>query len=82
MPCSPQTPGTADFFAPAYALDVLLPVVNLGYKSDWKPQLNQHDPLLQMLAWALQVFTWTLTLVGWAFGLLFVGVLGGLIKKD
>src|SRR3546814_9595143 len=81
-PCEPIMPKYQELFAPAYALDVLLPVISLGSKADWKARLtgDNHEPLYW--GWALQFFTWALAFVGWVSGLMLVVVLGGLAKKD
>src|SRR3546814_6414866 len=75
-------PKDHELFAPAYAFDVLLPVISLGSKADWKARLtgDNHEPLYW--GWALQFFTWALAFVGWVSGLMLVVVLGGLVKKD
>ncbi len=36
------------FYAAAYAVDLLLPVIGLGQKSAWQPQ----DPAFQYWSWA------------------------------
>src|SRR3546814_6132801 len=74
-------PKYQELFAPAYALDVLLPVISLGSEADWKARLtgDNHEPLYW--GWALQFFTWALAFVGWVSGLMLVVVLGGLVKK-
>src|SRR3546814_9553064 len=53
-PCEPIMPKYQELFAPAYALDVLLPVISLGSKADWKARLtgDNHEPLYW--GWALQ----------------------------
>lgn len=80
--CPPKPPAMNEFFAPAYALDALLPVVNLGYKTEWRPNRSaaDGDPLIG--GWAVQVTLWFLTLFGWVAGALIVVALGGLVRKD
>src|SRR3546814_1010361 len=43
-PCEPIMPKYQELFAPAYALDVLLPVISLGSKADWTARLTGHNP--------------------------------------
>src|SRR3546814_19062681 len=75
-PCEPIMPMYQELFAPAYALDVLLPVISLGSKADWKTRLTgvNHEPLYW--GWALQFFTWALAFFGWLLGLLLVVEIG------
>src|SRR3546814_19917496 len=75
-------PKDHELFAPAYALDVLLPVLSLGSKADWKARLTGENHETLYWGWALQFFTCALAFVGWVSGLMLVVVLGGLVKKD
>ena len=81
-PCSAPAPDYATFFATAYALDVLLPVMNLGYKNEWEPVFA--DARGKPLAWgiALRAMVCAEIVFGWVSSLLLVGVLGNLIKND
>jgi len=81
-PYPAPAPDYATFFAPAYALDVLLPVINLGYKNEWEPVFA--DARGKPLAWgiALRAMVCAEIVFGWVSSLLLVGVLGNLIKKD
>jgi hypothetical protein len=80
--CPDLAPSYREFAALPYALDVLLPVINLGYKSDWQPvQTDAHGDIIWS-GWWLQRLYWALVIFGWIGGLLLVGVLGNLIKKD
>lgn len=65
-----------------YSADVLLPVVDLGYKDEWQPVVaDAHgDPLIA--GQLLRFLYWFEIAFGWIAGLLLVGVLGNLIKKD
>ena len=69
------------FFAPAYAADLLVPVINLGYKTQWQPLVSLDG---KPLFWghALRFLAWAGILFGWVASLLLVGVLTNLIKKD
>ena len=81
LPCAKRTPDYATFFAPAYALDVLLPVVNLNYETQWQPVISIDGKPLR-LGHALRGLVWFEIAFGWVASLLLVGVLGNLIKKD
>jgi hypothetical protein len=85
----PSEPGRAapapdyrNFVPLIYSADVLLPVVDLGYKDEWQPVVADRagNPLI----WGqlLRFLYWFEIAFGWVAGLLLVGVLGNLIKKD
>lgn len=77
-----SAPDYRNFVPLIYSADVLLPVVDLGYKEEWQPVVAdaQGNPLV----WgqALRFLYWFEIAFGWIAGLLLVGVLGNLIKKD
>jgi hypothetical protein len=79
--CEALPPDYRSFFAPAYAADLLVPVINLGYKTQWQPRVSIDG---KPLFWghALRFLAWTGILFGWVASLLLVGVLTNLIKKD
>ncbi|PVE47102.1 hypothetical protein DDE23_12695 [Pararhodobacter aggregans] len=64
------------FAALPYALDVILPIVDLGQQSAWAPT-TQTIP--GTIAW---VATWIFTLFGWMLSALLVAALTGLIQKN
>lgn len=65
-----------------YSADVLLPVIDFGYQGQWTPAVA--DAAGQPLLWGrlLRYLYWFEIAFGWVAGLLLVGVLGNLIKKD
>ena len=71
-----------NFVPLVYSADVLLPVVKLGYKEEWRPVVA--DALGESLPWgvALRYVYWFEIAFGWVAGVFLVGVLGNLIKKD
>jgi len=79
---NPQTPDYGAFVPLIYSADVLLPVIDLGYKDEWQPVVGDRagNPLI----WGqlLRFLYWFEIAFGWVAGLLLVGVLGNLIKKD
>lgn len=64
------------FAALPYALDVVLPIVDLGQQSAWAPTTLT---IPGTLAW---VATWVFTLFGWMLSALLVAALTGLIQKN
>lgn len=75
-------PDYRNFVPLIYSADVLLPVVDLGYKDEWQPVVA--DAAGNPLLWGqlLRFLYWFEIAFGWVAGLLLVGVLGNLIKKD
>lgn len=77
-----RPPDYRNFVPLIYSADVLLPVVDLGYKDEWQPVVAERagNPLI----WGqlLRFLYWFEIAFGWVAGLLLVGVLGNLIKKD
>ena len=71
-----------EFFAPAYSAEVLLPVINLGSKAEWKPVVSAHDGSPLLWGWALRFLYWFEIAFGWLAGLLLIGAIGTLIKKE
>jgi hypothetical protein len=71
-----------DFDAFVYSADVLLPVIDFGYASEWKPVVRdgKGNPLI----WGrlLRYLHWFQILAGWVAGLLLITVVRNLIKKD
>jgi hypothetical protein len=59
------------FHAPVYALDILLPVVDLGQKAAWQPQGSAY------LYWS-----WALTVAGWVLSTAVVAGLTGILKRN
>ena len=58
------------FNAPIYALDVLLPIINLGQQDSWQPTET-----------ALGIY-WALIILGWALTSALVAGLTGIVKQD
>lgn len=81
-PCPYAVPRYQDFFAPIYSLEVMLPIINLGGKERWQPVIS--DAAGRPLFWghALRILYWLHTAFGWLAGLLLVGVVGTLIKRE
>jgi len=81
-PCLPPTPDYANFAPIVYSADVMLPIISLGYKAEWKPVVRSPDG--KPLVWGkiLRALYWTEIVFGWVTGALLIGALGNLIKKD
>jgi hypothetical protein len=65
-----------------YALDTLLPLVDLGQRSAWRPDQSHHDPNpLHDGRW-LAAATWTTTVLGWAFATLVAASFTQAIRRE
>jgi len=79
--CSPPAPDYENFVPLIYSADVLLPIVDLGYQSQWQPVVSRDG---HSLIWGqlLRFVYWTEIFLGWIFGGALVAMLGNLIKRD
>jgi hypothetical protein len=64
------------FYPAGYAVDVVVPIINLGQAENWRP--SSHAPW----GWAYITVGWVATGLGWAFTTLAVAGYTGLIRKD
>lgn len=80
--CRPKRPRYEELFLPAYSAEVLIPVVSLGQKGDWKPVVSTPDGQILWWGWALRLVYWFEIVFGWFAGLLLVAAVGNLVKKD
>jgi hypothetical protein len=68
--------GYPSFDPIVYSFDLILPVIATQQTKDWAPQS----------VWRFGILFWLMArvenLVGWIFGLMFVAIVSGLIKKD
>ena len=82
--CARSVPSEySTFNALVYSIDVAIPVVNLRMQDDWSPrvvnwQTGEHD----WAGWWMRSWEWLQILLGWAFSLLFVSAIGGIIRRD
>lgn len=81
-PCLAPRRQYADFFAPAFSAEVLLPVVTLGYKGEWKPVVSAPDGSWLLWGWAIRIVYWVEIAFGWLAGLLLVSAVGNLMKRE
>lgn len=65
------------FASIAYALDVLLPILDVGQDAAWSPSTHKG-----FWGWAVVIFNWVLKLFGWLGAALFAATVGGLLQKD
>jgi hypothetical protein len=79
------------FSSMTYALDLLLPIIDLRQEKDWAPRVTDAKgdvlaPLWPGAAWGWGHVTrlgeWLLILVGWGLSAVFVGAVTGLIRRD
>ncbi len=61
-----------------HALDVFLPIVDLGVESRWTIDTANGGAF----AWLVMAFLWTLKLVGWGTVTLALAALTGIVKRD
>ena len=78
--CTPREYGRMQ---PAvYALDLILPVVDLQQRGGWHPIIAREDGTTLWWGVALRLWIWALILCGWVGAGVLVSVLGGLVRKD
>ena len=65
-----------------YSADVLLPIVGLGYKDKWTPDVSARDEATAFRARRLREIRWLEILIGWVFGGVVAAMLAQLVKKD
>jgi hypothetical protein len=70
------SPGYPCFYPAGYALDVVVPIINLRQAENWRP--NGHAPW----GWAYFAVGWVATGLGWAFTTLAVAGYTGLVRRD
>ncbi len=83
--CKSLPAAYPSFYPPVYALNVLLPVGDLGEASSWSPITSAAVTVAGRqlpLGFAVQFAVWFETLFGWAASLLLIAVLSGLIKRE
>ena len=80
--CARQMPPEySEFSAIVYSMDVALPVVNLRQMDDWSPRVVDHEGKTITSGHLVRIWEWVQILLGWAFSLLFVSAIGGIIKR-
>jgi hypothetical protein len=81
-PCLPPEPDYRRFVSLAYSAEVLLPVISLGSKAEWRPALTAPDGAPLYWGWALFLIYWIEIAFGWLASLLLVTAVGTLVKKE
>jgi hypothetical protein len=76
--------GYPSFDPIVYSFDLILPVIATQQTKDWAPlttisSASGYWPWVVFFFWLMARFE---TLLGWIFGLLFVAIVAGIIKKD
>jgi hypothetical protein len=70
-------------FSPAvFALDALLPLVDLKQEGDWTPAVERSDGCTDWAGWWVRALMWVEILFGWLSSLLLVAAVGRLVQKD
>ena len=70
--------ATLPYISFIHALDVFLPIVDLGVESRWQVDTSNDDAF----AWVVTWYLWALKLMGWATVTLAVAALTGIVKRD
>jgi hypothetical protein len=81
-PCPPRKPRYEDLFLPAFSAEVLIPVISLGQKGEWRTRVSDDSGHALYWGWALRAVYWFEIFFGWLAGLLLVAAVGNLIKKE
>jgi hypothetical protein len=78
-----EQPYRRSSFSPAvFALDALLPLVDLKQEADWTPAVERSDGSTNWTGWAVRALMWVEILFGWLGSLLLVAAVGRLVQKD
>ncbi len=96
--CPRRVPSEYSTFSPLfYALDVLLPIVDLRQENDWSPRVTDASgevigrlwptaPYQWLRDWGIgyvaRLLEWVLILLGWALSGLLLGAVTGVIRRD
>lgn len=71
------------FNALIYSIDVAVPVVNFRMQDDWSPRVvDWRSGETDWSGWWVRSWEWLQVGFGWAFSLLFVSAIGGIIRRD
>lgn len=71
------------FNALVYSIDVAVPVVNFRMQDDWSPRVvGWKSGATDWTGWWVRSWEWLQVAFGWAFSLLFVSAIGGIIRRD
>jgi hypothetical protein len=70
------SPAYACFYPAGYAVDVVVPIVNLRQAENWRPNGQAA------WGWGYVAVAWVATGLGWAFTTLAVAGFTGLVRKD
>lgn len=81
--CAADMPSEyTPFNAFIYALDISLPVIDLGIEKAWAPRSTFPNGTNHFEGWAVRFLLYAHTLTGWILSLLFVSAVSGIIRKD
>ncbi|NKB54454.1 MAG: hypothetical protein GKR97_19985 [Rhizobiaceae bacterium] len=82
--CARSVPSEySTFNALIYSIDVAIPVVDFRMQEDWSPRVvDWQSGETDWAGWWVRSWEWLQILLGWAFSLLFVSAIGGIIRRD
>ncbi len=82
--CARSVPSEySTFNALIYSIDVAIPVVDFRMQNDWSPRVvDWQNGKTDWAGWWVRSWEWLQILLGWAFSLLFVSAIGGIIRRD
>jgi hypothetical protein len=82
--CARSIPSEySTFNALIYSIDVAVPVVNFRMQDDWSPRVvDWRSGETDWSGWWVRSWEWLQVSFGWAFSLLFVSAIGGIIRRD
>ena len=73
-----QSDRKSSFHSLVYALDVFLPIIDLGVESSWTIDTSGDS----QLAWIVTWYLWFVKVVGWGTITLALAALTGMVKRD
>jgi hypothetical protein len=88
--CKATMPPEYTTFSPAvYALDLLLPIIDLRQEKDWAPRVTDERgnivaPIIDGWGWGYvtRIIEWIMILLGWILSALLIGAVTGIIRRD
>ena len=74
--------GYYHFDALVFSADILIPVVDLGYASEWRPVMFDSEGRPLIVGSLVRYTRWLEIIFGWLVGILLITALRNLVKKD
>jgi hypothetical protein len=82
QPCEPDKPRYEDLFLPAYSAEILIPVISLGSKGEWRPVVSTPQGKPLPWGWLVRFVYWFEIMFGWLASLLLIAAVGNLVKRE